>query len=93
MFDKTKAMRNAERYLSQGKIRDAITAYREVVENDPRDMVTLNMLGDLHTKGADNTAAVKCYRAVAEHYSEQGFAKRQLPSSTRSRAYSQTHLI
>ncbi|PYS89118.1 MAG: hypothetical protein DMF62_08070 [Acidobacteria bacterium] len=78
MFDKTKAMRNAERYLSQGKIRDAITAYREVVDNDPRDMVTLNMLGDLHTKGADNTAAVKCYRAVAEHYSEQGFAQKAI---------------
>ena len=78
MFDKTKAMRNAERYLSQGKIRDAIIAYREVVDNDPRDMVTLNMLGDLHTKGADNAAAVKCYRAVAEHYSEQGFAQKAI---------------
>lgn len=78
MFDKSKAMRNAERFLSQGKIRDAIEAYREVVENDPRDMVTLNMLGDLYAKGGDSFSAVKCYRAVAEHYSGQGFAQKAI---------------
>ena len=78
MFDKSKAMRNAERFLSQGKIRDAIDAYREVVENDPRDMVTLNMLGDLYAKGGDSFSAVKCYRAVADHYSDQGFAQKAI---------------
>jgi tetratricopeptide (TPR) repeat protein len=78
MFDKTKAMRSAERFLSQGKLRDAINAYREVVENDPRDVVTLNMLGDLYAKGADNLAAVNCYRSVAEHYNKQGFAQKAI---------------
>ena len=78
MFDKTKAMRSAERYLSQGKLRDAIEAYREVVQNDPRDIVTLNMLGDLYAKGSDNIAAVNCYRTVAEHYSKQGFAQKAI---------------
>ncbi|MFL6467372.1 MAG: tetratricopeptide repeat protein [Pyrinomonadaceae bacterium] len=78
MFDKSKAMRSAERFLSQGKIREAIEAYREVVENDPRDMVTLNMLGDLYAKGSDSFSAVKCYRAVAEHYSNQGFAQKAI---------------
>lgn len=78
MFDKTKAMRSAERYLSQGKLRDAIEAYREVVQNDPRDVVTLNMLGDLYAKGLDNVAAVNCYRTVAEYYGEQGFAQKAI---------------
>ena len=78
MFDKTKAMRSAERYLSQGKLRDAIETYREVVQNDPKDVVTLNMLGDLYAKGSDNIAAVNCYRTVAEHYSKQGFAQKAI---------------
>ena len=78
MFDKSKAMRSAERYLSQGKLNDAINTYREVVQNDSRDIVTLNMLGDLHAKGSDKIAAVNCYRTVAEHYSKQGFAQKAI---------------
>src|SRR5687767_11967065 len=60
MFDKSKAMRSAERYLSQGKIRDAISEYRKVVDHEPRDIVTLNMLGDLYSKDADVRSAVNC---------------------------------
>jgi tetratricopeptide (TPR) repeat protein len=78
MFDKTKAMRSAERYLSQGKLRDAIDSYREVVQNDPKDIVTLNMLGDLYAKATDTTAAVNCYRTVAEHYNKQGFTQKAI---------------
>ena len=77
-FDKTKAMRNAERYVAQGKIRAAIGEYRSVVENDPRDIATLNMLGDLHAKNSDKRAAVDCYIQVAEHYNKQGFAQKAI---------------
>ncbi len=77
-FDKSKAMRNAERYVSQGKIRAAISEYRSVVENDPRDIATLNMLGDLHAKNAERREAVDCYLQVAEHYSTQGFAQKAI---------------
>jgi len=78
MFDKPKAMRSAERFLSQGKLRDAIAEYRKVVDHDPRDVVTLNMLGDLHCKNADSRAAYNCYRSVADHYSRQGFAQKAI---------------
>jgi len=78
MFDKSKAMRSAERFLSQGKIRDAIAEYRKVVDHEPRDIVTLNMLGDLYSKDADVRSAVNCYRGVAEHYSNQGFAQKAI---------------
>ena len=78
MFDKSKAMRSAERYLSQGKIRDAISEYRKVVEHEPRDISTLNMLGDLYSKDADVRSAVNCYRGVAEHYSNLGFAQKAI---------------
>ena len=77
-FDKGKAMRNAERFVAQGKIRAAITEYKAVVDNDPRDIATLNMLGDLHAKNSERKDAVSCYMQVAEHYNKQGFAQKAI---------------
>ena len=77
-FDKLKAMRSAERSLAQGKIRAAISEYKQVVENDPRDFATLNMLGDLYAKNSENKEAVECFRKVAEHYGKQGFAQKAI---------------
>lgn len=78
VFDKTKAMRNAERFLSQGKIQSAIAEYKQVVAHDPKDFGTLNMLGDLYTKNSEKDLAVGCYTSVAEHYSKQGFAQKAI---------------
>src|SRR5438874_1571321 len=77
-FDKTKAMRNAERYVAQGKINAAISEYRAVVDADPRDIATLNMLGDLYAKASDKRKAVDCYLQVADHYNKQGFAQKAI---------------
>jgi tetratricopeptide (TPR) repeat protein len=77
-FDKNKAMRNAERFLAQGKIRGAINEYQRVVENDPRDFSTLNILGDLYAKNRDTRQAVGCFTQVAEHYNAQGFAHKAI---------------
>ncbi|MDQ3802228.1 MAG: tetratricopeptide repeat protein [Acidobacteriota bacterium] len=77
-FDKTKYMRNAERFLAQGKIRQAIGEYKRIVENDPKDFSILNMLGDLCVKAQDTQEAVRCYAQVAEHYARQGFAQKAI---------------
>lgn len=77
-FDKTSAKRNAEKYLAQGKIRAAIAEYKSVVQNDSRDYVTLNTLGDLCVKENDTAEALKCYKTVAEHYAKQGFAAKAI---------------
>lgn len=71
-------MRNAEKFVAQGKIRSAISEYREVVDNDPRDIATLNMLGDLFAKSAEKREAVDCYLKVAEHYNTQGFSQKAI---------------
>ena len=77
-FDKTKAMRNAERYLAQGKLRSAINEYKQVIAHDPKDFGTMNMLGDLYVKNSETKHAVGCYTSVAEHYSNQGFAQKAI---------------
>jgi tetratricopeptide (TPR) repeat protein len=77
-FDKIKAMRSAERFLTQGKITDAIKEYSSLVENDAKDFNTMNMLGDLYVKIDDKPQAVACFTKVAEHYSKQGFAQKAI---------------
>src|SRR6478672_13730356 len=77
-FDRSKAMRNAERFIAQGNIRSAIDEYKVVVKHDPRDFGTLNMLGDLYVKEGEKNDAVRCYEKVAEHYSKQGFAQKAI---------------
>lgn len=71
-------MRNAEKFLAQGKIKAAIGEYQQIVDNDPKDYGTMNMLGDLYTKASEPRAAVSCYSAVADHYSRQGFAQKAI---------------
>jgi tetratricopeptide (TPR) repeat protein len=77
-FDKNKAMRNAERFLSQGKIRAAIGEYQRVIENDPKDFSTLNILGDLYAKNLDKQQAVGCFTQVADYYNMQGFSHKAI---------------
>lgn len=77
-FDKTKAMRSAEKFLSLGKIRSAISEYQRVIENDPKDFSTLNILGDLYVKNSEKREAIECYTRVAEHYNKQGFAHKAI---------------
>ncbi|HVF56303.1 MAG TPA: tetratricopeptide repeat protein [Pyrinomonadaceae bacterium] len=73
-FDKTKAVRAAEKYLAQGKIPAAIQEYRRIVEHDAEDYSALNTLGDLYARVDKKQDAAACYKRVAVHYHEQGFA-------------------
>ena len=73
-FDKVKTLRAAERYLELGKIPAAIKEYCKIVEDEPDDFTTLNMLGDLYVRVGNQAAAISCFRRIAEHYRDQDFA-------------------
>lgn len=72
-FDKAKVLKNAEKFLSQGKINAAIKEYRQIVDNDVNDLTALNMLGDLYVRAGKKEEAVSCFERIAEHYSNQEF--------------------
>ena len=72
-FDKAKVLKNAEKFLSQGKINAAIKEYRQIVDNDADDLTTLNMLGDLYVRSGKKEEAVFCFERIAEHYRAQEF--------------------
>jgi tetratricopeptide (TPR) repeat protein len=72
-FDKAKVLKAAEKFISQGKINPAIKEYRQIVDNDPDDLTTLNMLGDLYVRAGKKEDAVHCFERIAEHYGSQEF--------------------
>jgi len=72
-FDKAKVLKNAEKFLSQGKINAAIKEYRQIVDNDANDLTALNMLGDLYVRAGKKEEAASCFERIAEHYSAQEF--------------------
>src|SRR5918996_3095935 len=72
-FDKAKVLKNAEKFLSQGKINAAIKEYRQIVDNDADDLTALNMLGDLYVRANKKEEAVSCFERIAEHYNAQEF--------------------
>ena len=77
-FDRSKKMRNAERYLTQGKISAAIEEYELILKNNPNDVNVQNILGDLFNKVENIEAAIKFYSKVAKHYDSRGFSKKAI---------------
>src|SRR5947209_389779 len=73
-FDKVKTLRAAERSLEMGKIPAAIKEYCKIVEGEPDDFTTLNILGDLQVRVGNHQAAISCFRRIADHYRKQDFA-------------------
>jgi tetratricopeptide (TPR) repeat protein len=73
LFEKSKVLKAAEKFLSQGKISAAIKEYRQVIHHDDHDLTTLNMLGDLLARAGEKGEAISCFSRIAEHYREQQF--------------------
>ncbi|MEP6707628.1 MAG: tetratricopeptide repeat protein [Pyrinomonadaceae bacterium] len=74
LFEKTKVVRSAEKYLALGKIPEAIKEYEQLVANDLEDLTALNMLGDLYVRVGNKEQAMTCFVRIAEHYREADFA-------------------
>ena len=72
-FEKAKVLKAAEKFLSQGKIPAAIKEYRQIVDHEPNDLTTLNMLGDLYVRANKKEEAITCFERIAQHYSTQEF--------------------
>lgn len=77
-FNKDKALKEAEKLVAKGKDRDAIRLLEEVVKNDPRDLNSVNKIGDLYLKVGDKAAALDAYAKVADKYATDGFNLRAI---------------
>jgi tetratricopeptide (TPR) repeat protein len=68
-----KLIRNAEKFVSRGRIEAAIREYRKVLEDQPKDTGTLNRVGDLYARINSIDEAVRLFTQIAEQYTEEGF--------------------
>ena len=66
-------LRHAETFLGQGKLDQAIAEYRRIVDDQPRDWNTANVLGDLYLQAGQIDKAVGEYTRIADSLSQEGF--------------------
>lgn len=72
-FNKQKVLANAEKYVQQGKLQNAISEYEKVLKNDPKDLTVTNTVGDLYSRSGDSDKATECFKSVGDAYASQGF--------------------
>jgi len=75
-FNKTKAIAEAQQLSAQGKLKDAISAFRKIHSKDPKDQNVLNALGDLHVRQNKIPEALEFYAQLANQYASEGFLVR-----------------
>jgi tetratricopeptide (TPR) repeat protein len=72
-FNKNKVLANAERYVQQGKLQNAITEYEKIIKADPKDLTVLNTIGDLYARVGQVEQAIDYFKRVGDRYSTEGF--------------------
>jgi tetratricopeptide (TPR) repeat protein len=72
-IDRAAILRSAEKLLHQGKLESAIAEYRRIVDEQPEDWTTANILGDLYIRAEQNDKAVEQFVRIADHLQRQGF--------------------
>ena len=72
---KTGNLRQAQQLLEQGRISSAINIYQQIVDEDPSDLNTISVLGDLYIKANRTSDAVDHFVRIAGNYLRGGSSK------------------
>ncbi|HLY92479.1 MAG TPA: tetratricopeptide repeat protein, partial [Candidatus Angelobacter sp.] len=72
-FNKVKVLAQAEKFVQQGKLPNAIAEYEKVIKEDPKDLTVLNTVGDLYVRMGSNEQAAYYFKRVGEQYALNGF--------------------
>jgi tetratricopeptide (TPR) repeat protein len=72
---KTDYLRQAQQLLEQGRVSSAINIYQQIVDDDPSDLNTISVLGDLYIKAGRTSDAVDHFVRIAGNYLRSGSAK------------------
>ncbi|MGZ4855819.1 MAG: tetratricopeptide repeat protein, partial [Candidatus Angelobacter sp.] len=73
-FNKVKVLAQAEKFVQQGKLPNAISEYEKVIKEDPKDLTVLNTIGDLYLRVGNNDQATYYFKRVGDQYAQNGFA-------------------
>src|SRR5215467_7454379 len=72
-FNKVKVLAQAEKFVQQGKLPNAIAEYEKIIKEDPKDLTVLNTVGDLYARTGDNDRATHYFKRVGDQYAQNGF--------------------
>src|SRR5438270_11062466 len=72
-FNKVKVLAQAEKFVQQGKLANAIAEYEKVIKEDPKDLTVLNTVGDLYLRMGSNDQATHYFKRVGDQYAQNGF--------------------
>jgi tetratricopeptide (TPR) repeat protein len=72
-FNKQKVLANAEKYVQQGKLQNAISEYEKILKNDAKDLTVTNTVGDLYSRLGEADKATEFFKTVGDAYASQGF--------------------
>jgi tetratricopeptide (TPR) repeat protein len=77
-FDRDATLKAAEKALKLGKVDVAIAEYVKIVQAQPRDWNSANMLGDLYVRASKVDKGLEQYVRIADHLAEEGFYPKAL---------------
>ncbi len=72
-FNKSKALEDAARLVSQRRLPQAIKQYQAILERDPQDLLLRNVIGDLLVRAGNVPDALRAFHELAETYAREGF--------------------
>jgi tetratricopeptide (TPR) repeat protein len=75
-IDRTKVQKEANKYLTAGKIERAIEELQKLVEDNPKDYNTLNQIGDLCIQIRRVKEGVEIHKRLGAAYERDGFNAR-----------------
>jgi tetratricopeptide (TPR) repeat protein len=77
-FNKQKVLDSAQKFLSQGKLPQAIAEYQTILRHEPKDQVTLMTVGDLFVRSGDVQQALTYFEQLAQIFQSDGFISKAI---------------
>jgi len=71
--NREQVLQSAEKLLSRGKLDQALKEYLRVLEGNPKDIATLNKVGDLYVRMNRPGDSIPYFERIADFYSKDGF--------------------
>src|SRR5262250_497248 len=71
--NREQVLQSAEKLLARGKLDQALKDYRQVLDDNPRDISTLNKVGDLYVRINRGADSIPYFTRIAEVCSLDGF--------------------
>ncbi len=78
VFNKAKAVEDAQKLVAAGKTKDAVAAFKAIHAREPKDQSVLNTLGEINERAKNIPQALEYYTKLADLYASDGFLVRSI---------------